>query len=556
MQNMKIAARLLMGFGILVILIAGLTANSVYSGSVLAELMGDVKRSNMDAVLDQKAEKQLYVARMFAWSAMATNDQARWGKVADALNTTRSILSELHDNTHSPERREKVMAIRHEIDNYEAVIQRLKAFKGKNESLDDAAAKQALADAAAVAMRIDSTGKELLESYESFSAERMDAMDGHIHSAIILALIIGIASIVLGAVLSLLISRSITTPIDQVKDGMEALAGGDLNVEVKGTERGDEMGALARTFQVFKDNAIQRRQMEEREHADVAAREVRQRKIDEATKRFDATINTLLTKIKSAVEHLHTSSNTLSATAEQTQRQSAAVSAATEQATASVETVSAAGTELTASIHEIARQMQQSTGIAQAAAIEAQDANRKIGGLSDAVQKIGEVVSMITDIASQTNLLALNATIESARAGEAGKGFAVVANEVKHLAGQTSRATDEIAQQIAAVQNETQAAVDSIGGISQTITEISQLATTIAGAVEEQGAATAEISRSVEQASQGTREVASNISGVAQAAANTGRMAQGVYSAANELLAESTNLEHEVENFLREVREA
>ena len=554
--NLKIAARLLVGFGVLVVLIAGLTVQSVYSGGTLVDMMADVKRSNMDAVLDQKAEKSLYIARMHVWSALATNEPVRWDRAATALKTTREILATLLENTHGADRRAKVDVIVREIDNYEAVANRLRAFKGRNESLNDPDAQAALADAAAVAGRIDATGKELVESYGQFSDERMAAMDAQIHSAITFALIVGLFSIVLGSVLSVIISRSITRPIEGVMTGMERLSTGDLNVQVLWTERRDEVGALARAFLVFKENAIARQRMEDREHAEVAVREARQLKIDEATKRFDATIIALLTKIKSAVEHLHTSSDTLSANAEETQRQSAAVSAATEQATASVETVSAAGTELTASIQEIARQMSQSTTIARSAADEAQDANVKIGGLSDAVQKIGEVVNMITDIASQTNLLALNATIESARAGEAGKGFAVVANEVKHLAGQTSRATDEIAQQIASVQEETRAAVASIAGITGTITDISELATSIASAVEEQGAATAEIARSVEQASQGTREVACNISGVAQAAADTGRMAQGVYGAANDLLAQSTELERQVERFLQEVREA
>ena len=556
MGNMKIAARLLMGFGILVLLMAGMTANSVFSGSALSSLMEDVKRSSTDAVLDQKAEKGLYVTRMFVWSALATNDEARWGKAVDALNNTRKTLGVLKDNTHGSERRAMIDVIAQELDHYEQIIVRLRVYKGKNESLDSAEAKAVLADAAAIAGRIDGTGKQLLDSYEQFSTERMQAMDGRIQASILLALVIGLFSLAVGIGMSIIISRSITVPVDQITHGMDDLAKGNLQVEVLGTERRDEIGALARSFLVFKENAIQRYNMEEREKAEIAAREIRQQKIADSTKRFDAVIVSLLGNIKGSVEYLHSSANALSATAEQTQRQSAAVSAATEEATASVATVSSAGTELTASIHEIARQMQQSTSIASAAADEAADANRKIGGLSEAVQKIGEVVNLITDIASQTNLLALNATIESARAGEAGKGFAVVANEVKHLAGQTSRATEEIAQQIANVQQETRSAVDSIGGISHTITDISELATAIAGAVEEQGAATAEIARSVEHASAGTREVATNISGVAQAAANTGQMAQTVFDAANALLEESTALEHEVQRFLQEVREA
>jgi len=356
--------------------------------------------------------------------------------------------------------------------------------------------------------------------------------------------------------LAWIVLATVVRPIGGITKSMEEIAGGNLNANISGADRQDEVGTLARALDVFKQNAIERLRLEDREKAEVATREARQAKIESATRRFDQAIIAALAGIKGDVNQLHSSSQALSSNADQTQRQSTAVSAATEEATTNVETVSSASTELSASIHEISRQVQASASITQEAAREAQDATSKIGGLAEAAQKIGEVVNLINDIASQTNLLALNATIESARAGEAGKGFAVVANEVKHLAGQTAKATDEIGAQIARVQDETKAAVASIVGISATINKINELSSAIASAVEEQGAATAEIARNVEQASAGTREVATNISGVAQAATETGQMAQSVYTAANSLMQQSTQLEHEVENFLREVREA
>ncbi|MTJ81105.1 MAG: HAMP domain-containing protein [Telmatospirillum sp.] len=365
-----------------------------------------------------------------------------------------------------------------------------------------------------------------------------------------------IASSLVGAVLGFATARSITRPIGAAKACMAALSAGDLSVEVPGTDRRDEMGDMARAVLVFRQNAIERRRMEDHERAAVAARESRQQAIDGATKRFDQTMTAMLARIKEAVEKLHLSADTLSANARQTRERSTAVAAATNQAPANVETVSSASAELPASIHEISRQMRQSAAITGAAAAEVAQATRKIDGLAGAVQKIGEVVDMINGIAAQTNLLALNATIESARAGEAGKGFAVVAGEVKHLAGQTGRATDEIAQQIGTVQEETRAAVEAVGGIADIMGRINELSTGIAGAVEQQGAAPDEIARNVEEASRGTREVAGNIADVAAAAAETGRMADGLFSAADALLAESALLETEVGRFLTEVREA
>ncbi|CCG40826.1 methyl-accepting chemotaxis protein [Magnetospirillum molischianum] len=354
----------------------------------------------------------------------------------------------------------------------------------------------------------------------------------------------------------LLVSRSITRPLDRLIGAVRSLGAGQTDAETPETNRRDELAPLAVALEQWRQSLIAAAEAARREQAELALREERQRKIETATHHFDGSVKLLLEKIKAAASDLHLSSDTLTGNADQTQRQSAAVSTATEQATANVATVATAATQLSSSIDEISRQVRQSAAIARTATTEADEANRTIGGLLKAAQKIGDVVKLINDIASQTNLLALNATIESARAGDAGKGFAVVAGEVKTLAGQTARATDDIAQQVTAVQQATEAAARTLEGIGQTIRDLNELSSAIADAIEQQSAATAEISRNVEEASTNTTQTSGNIAGVAQAAAETGRMAQGVFQAANGLLSETESLENEVQRFLNEVRAA
>ena len=255
--------------------------------------------------------------------------------------------------------------------------------------------------------------------------------------------------------------------------------------------------------------------------------------------------------VASAASEMEASAQSMSATAEETNRQSTAVAAASEQAATNVQTVASAAEELSASIREIQQQMTNSARIAQQAVEQVDRTDTTVTGLVQAADKIGEVVNLISDIASQTNLLALNATIEAARAGEAGKGFAVVASEVKNLANQTAKATEEIGQQIAAMQTATGDSVQAIRGIGETIKQISEVTTVVASAVEEQGAATQEISRNVQQASAGTQEVSSNITGVSQAATQTGTAAGQVLNAARELAQQGQQLNTEIEAFLR-----
>jgi methyl-accepting chemotaxis protein len=346
-------------------------------------------------------------------------------------------------------------------------------------------------------------------------------------------------------------------PIRAMTATMRALADGDVSVEIPASGYRNEIGAMAAAVLVFKDNLIRSRALEA-ETARVRAEAEAQRKagLRQMAEAFERAVGGIIGLVSSSAIELQTTAQSLTTTATQTASQSTTVAAAAEQATTNVNTVAAAAEQLGVSVQEIGRQVDGSTRLAQGAVAEAGQTGALVQELSSAVARIGDVVGLISSIASQTNLLALNATIEAARAGQAGRGFAVVASEVKALAEQTARATDEISGQIARVQASTGEAVTAIGSITVRIQEINGVATSIAAAVEEQGAATQEIVRNVGQAAQGAGEVTSNITGVAAAADETGKAASQVLGAATELSRQSEHLSAEVARFLDTVRAA
>ncbi|UMY15727.1 cache domain-containing protein [Methylobacterium organophilum] len=368
--------------------------------------------------------------------------------------------------------------------------------------------------------------------------------------------LIGVGIMIALAAVSGLIIRSIIRPNNRLLDAMGVLATGETGVALEEAKRSDEIGAMARAVLVFRDNAIERQRLEREQAAEQERRNRRAILLDSLIGGFESTVGGSLATINDAASNLQSTAQAMTASATQTASQSNSVAAAAQQASGNVQTVAAAAEELGTSVEEIGRQVAGSARLAQTAVGEADSTAHLVQLLSQTSTKIGDMVGLISTIASQTNLLALNATIEAARAGEAGRGFAVVAAEVKELANQTGRATDEISQQITEVQSVTEQAVRAIAGIATRIREIDSVAVTIAAAVEQQGAATQEIARNVAQASVGTGEVTTNIAGVAQASGETGAAASQVLASASELSRQSTHLGHEVNRFLEGVRAA
>ena len=448
------------------------------------------------------------------------------------------------------------------------------------------------AKAHALQGEIEDTASKLNHSLEELSTRILGFTDkaaktaeAHEKSAIMMIAIVALIGFLAAAATAFLIVRfAIGRPLGEVVGGLDALNEGNYEVEIPVRSQ-DEIGKVAAALQSFRDTLIRSKQLEEEQkiaeqkaqqaekerieaEREAAAKEAadQERAAQEAAARaenmekiiasFDQEVSAVLETVSSAATEMRASAESLTKTADHTSQQSSAVAAASEESATNLQTVASAAEELSASVGEISRQVSESSRIAQSAVAEASSTNQKVQGLAEAAQKIGEVVSLINDIASQTNLLALNATIEAARAGEAGKGFAVVASEVKSLATQTAKATEEIGGQIAGIQNATGEAVTAIEGISNVIGQISEISTAIASAVEEQGAATQDIAGNVQQAAAGTQEVNGNIVEVSQAAGETGQSANEVLSAADELSKQGELLRRQVDGFLQQIRAA
>lgn len=411
----------------------------------------------------------------------------------------------------------------------------------------EAAAEKLRVSVRAIAERLDYR----VDQYAEAAAEEYVSVSR-------MMLIGAILGIVLGVSAGLMVGQfGIAKPMRTLVAVLQRLAKGE-EVEITGTERKDEVGETAKAVNEIKVMLAEkaRQEAEAKIKQDQMSAAQRKAEMIKLADGFEHAVGEIIETVSSASTELEASASTLTSTAQRGQELTTMVAAASEEASTNVQSVASATEELTSSVNEISRQVQDSARMAAAAVEQARRTNDRVGELSKAAARIGDVVELINTIAGQTNLLALNATIEAARAGEAGRGFAVVASEVKALAEQTAKATGEIGQQITGIQGATQESVVSIRDISSTIEKLSEIAATIASAVEEQGAATQEISRNVQQAALGTQQVSSNIIDVQRGAGETGSASSQVLSAAQSLSGDSNRLKLEVGKFLNTVRSA
>ncbi|WP_321338945.1 methyl-accepting chemotaxis protein [uncultured Cohaesibacter sp.] len=496
------------------------------------------------------AQEHLLLARLYVMKFLDDNSDEAAKRTTSELQALSKALNELHTSLLNPQRRtlqEETAALAQEYQTAtkeltNVIIERNNILDGKlNKSTDTifsaSNATSASADRDETAMR--------QQVYASLSSA-----ESRLITIAVIALVIALAG-------AFIIARGITTPVNALTRSMKHLADGDVATSIPGQSRKDELGEMAHTVEIFKQNTIRARTLEAEQQENKRKAEEEKRKIMlQMADEFERQVGSIVQAVSSNSVELNASARSMTSVSELTLQQATQAASASQQTTASVQTIATATEEMTSTIAEIAHQVATASQSASEAVNKVSSTNEQMAVLSDTAANIGKVVEMISTIAEQTNLLALNATIESARAGEAGKGFAVVAGEVKALAGQTAKATDEIAKQISEVQSATKLSSDSMEEVSHVIQHLNEISTAIAAAMEEQNVAINEVSSNIHQAAKGTELVNENIDSVNKASQEAGSASSQVLASSGELAEQSEMLKAEVDKFINQVRVA